>query len=146
MKPLIPAGIPKKKILVIIFSLFIIFSKAQDTTVNAVKDSGNTTAVRIPATFAEGSEAWKNFIYGRLHSDIVLQNGAPPGLYVVTVSFLIDTTGKVTEVKVLEDPGYGTARDVLNAFKHAPDWIPATIDGKKVKYRQKQNFTYQVGQ
>ena len=71
-------------------------------------------------------------------------NGAKPGMYVVTISFLVDTAGKVSDVKVLQDPGYGTAEDVIKAFKYCPNWQPATIDGKPVKYRQKQNFTYQV--
>ena len=48
------------------------------------------------------------------------EHGAPPGTYTVTVSFLIDTTGKVTEVTIIQDAGYGTADDVLHAFKKAP--------------------------
>lgn len=47
-------------------------------------------------------------------------------------------------MQVLQDPGYGTADDVLRAFKHTPDWLPATINGRPVIYRQKQNITYQV--
>ena len=62
MNPLIPAGIFKKKILVISFSFFIVFSKAQDTTVNKVKDSTNTTAVRIPAIFAEAKHGKISFM------------------------------------------------------------------------------------
>jgi hypothetical protein len=29
---------------------------------------------------------------------------------------LVDTSGKVSEVKVLNNPGYGLAEDVLKAF------------------------------
>jgi protein TonB len=69
---------------------------------------------------------------------------APAGTYTVTIRFLVDKTGKVTEVEALNDPGYGTAQDAINAFKHTPDWIPAMQNGKPVIYRQKQNITYQV--
>jgi hypothetical protein len=77
----------KKKMFIIIFSFLILFSKAQDTTSNTVKDSANVNAVRIPATFAEGSKAWSNLIYRRLHPDVTIRNNAPAGIYVVIVSF-----------------------------------------------------------
>jgi hypothetical protein len=57
---------------------------------------------------------------------------------------MVDTTGKVYDVQIVNDPGYGTAQDVLKAFKHCPLWTPATRDGEKVIYRQKQNINYQV--
>ena len=69
---------------------------------------------------------------------------APPGNYTVKVSFLVDKEGKVSNVEIINDRGYGTADDVLKAFKHSPDWIPAMQNGKPVIYRQKQNITYQV--
>ncbi len=110
------------------------------------QDTLNNKHDSIPASIKGGQATWIKFLEKNIHSAVAADHGARPGNYVVTVSFLIDTTGKVSDVQVLNDPGYGTAEDVLKAFKHCPDWIPANIDGKKVIYRQKQNITYQVSQ
>ena len=98
----------------------------------------------MEAKFPGGQQAWFKFLEKNIHTEVAANHGAKPGNYLVTVSFLVDTSGKLSEVQVLNDPGYGTAEDVLKALKHSPNWLPATINGKPVIYRQKQNITYQV--
>ena len=133
-----------KYIYVFCFLFSTVLLHAQDTTANSTVINDTSKQVRIAPQFPGGTTAWNKYIYARIHSDIVAQNNAPEGTYVVIVSYLIDTTGKVTEVKIEQDPGYGTANDVERAFRKCALWIPATIDGRKVKYRQKQAFTYAV--
>ena len=106
--------------------------------------SHNKTQDSIEARFPGGQDAWRAFLEEHVHPNVAARHKAPPGNYTVTISFLVDKEGKVTEVKALTDPGYGTAEDAVKAFKHTPDWLPATIHGKPVIYRQKQNITYQV--
>ena len=118
------------------FLFLCLYAHAQDTT--GIKHDS------IPAKFNGGQKAWRHFLEKNLRPETAAVNGAKPGVYVVIISFLADTTGKVSEVQLLNDPGFGTGADVLKAFSHTPNWIPATIDGRKVVYRQKQNFTYQV--
>jgi protein TonB len=64
----------------------------------------------------------------------------------VVISFTIDKEGNVTNAAVLEDPGYGTAQDVLRVLHKSPRWTPAVQDGKNVMYRQKQKITYEVSE
>jgi len=130
-----------RKLLVAFFLLFTVCVYAQDTA-NIIHDS--STDVKIEAKFPGGPQAWFKFLSKNIHQEVAEKNGAPRGNYTVVVSFLIDTAGKLSEVTILNDPGYGTANDVLKALKHSPDWLPATINGKPVIYRQKQNITYQV--
>jgi len=127
-----------KTIMIAACLLVGLYLHAQDTT--AIKHDS------IPAKFNGGQNAWRHFLEKNLRPSTPADHGARPGIYIVTISFLVDTAGKVSEVQVLNDPGYGTAEDVLKAFSHTPNWIPATIDGRKVVYRQKQNFTYQVSE
>jgi len=110
------------------------------------QDSTTVKHDSIPAKFNGGQNAWRHFLEKNLHPETPAVNGAKPGVYIVTISFLVDTEGKVSEVHLLNDPGYGMGADVLKAFSHTPNWIPATIDGRKVIYRQKQNFTYEVSE
>jgi protein TonB len=118
---------------------------AQDTTKQTITiDSHTFTSVQTEARFPGGKDAWRAFLEEHVHPKVAARHKAPPGNYTVTISFLVDKAGKVTEVHALNDPGYGTAEDAVNAFKHTPDWIPAMQNGKPVNYRQKQNITYQV--
>jgi len=58
----------------------------------------------------------------------------------------VDKHGKVSEVKAIKDPGYGTATEAERVIAKGPNWIPAVQNGKKVIFRQKQNITFQVSQ
>jgi protein TonB len=127
-----------RKLLIAAFLLLNVCLHAQDTP-NIKHDS-------IPAKITGGQDAWRHFLEKNVHSQTPADHGAKPGMYTITVSFLVDTTGNVSDVQIINDPGYGTADDVLKAFKHCPHWMPATIDGKPVKYRQKQNIYYQVSE
>ena len=115
---------------------------AQDTT--GTEKDVTFTSIQIEAQFPGGQDAWIAFLTNHIHPTVAADHKAPLGRYTVTVSFLVDETGKVSEVQVINDPGYGTANDVLKAFKHIPNWTPATLNGKAVTYRQKQNIVYQV--
>ena len=128
---------------------FVLYVGAQDSSVNKISnDTVNKSpgSVNIPATFPRGSEVWKEYLNAHLIPATALDNGAPPGKYTVVVSYVIDTTGKITQIQILEDPGYGAGNDVRRVLKNSPQWIPATMNGRKVRYRQKQSFDYFVDQ
>ena len=133
------------KIIFLTISLCLIHCvlQAQDTSIHKVT-SDSSTSVRVKPQFPGGSDAWLHFIVMNIHADVAYQHGAPTGSYIVTASYLIDTTGKISNVTILKDPGYGTGQDVLKLLKHSPRWIPATLNGKKVIYRQEQDIAYEV--
>ena len=62
----------------------------------------------------------------------------------VTISFLVDDNGKVSEVKALTNPGYGTAEEAVRVVAKGPDWIPAVQNGHKIIYREKQNISFSI--
>ena len=133
-----------RKLLVACFLLCTVYLHAQDTTAKQTNNKDSLTAVRKEARFPGGPKAWSAYLETAIHPNVAAKHKAPPGNYTVQVSFLVDVTGKVSNVEIVTDPGYGTGEDVLKALKHSPDWLPATINGKPVIYRQKQNITYQV--
>ena len=124
-----------RKLLVACFLFFTVCLHAQDTTAD--------TSVKIAPP---GQGVWQKFLEKNIHPETPADHGARPGLYTVIVSFMVDTTGKVYDVQIEKDPGYGTAEDVLKAFKHPPVWPPATREGQKVVYRHKQSINYMVTQ
>ncbi|MEP6467788.1 MAG: energy transducer TonB [Parafilimonas sp.] len=99
------------------------------------------TSAQVEAKFPGD---WNKFLERNLNAQVPADKGAPPGRYSVTVSFLVDTRGKISEIKAENDPGYGTAEEAVRVIKNGPDWQPAIQNGKKVIYRQKQNIVFEV--
>ena len=102
--------------------------------------------VQIEAKFPGGPDVWRMFLERNLNNQTPADHGAPPGNYTVTVSFLVDEDGNVSDVQALNNPGYGTAEEAVRVIKKGPKWRPAIKNGKNVIYRQKQNITFQVSQ
>ncbi len=100
--------------------------------------------VQIQAKFPGGPDAWIKYLQRNLRSDTPTDNGAPAGNYTVIVSFLVDKTGAISEVKADNDPGYGTAAEAVRVIQRGPAWQPAVQNGRNVIYRQKQSITFQV--
>jgi len=109
--------------------------------INATQENGQ---VQVEAKFPGGQDAWRVFLERNLNPGVAADHRAPNGNYTVTVSFLVDERGNISEVQALNDPGYGTAEESVRVIKRGPKWIPAIQDGKNVRYRQKQNITFQV--
>lgn len=86
---------------------------------------------------------WERFIRRNLNNNIVVDQGAPPGTrYTVVVSFRVDREGNVTEVKAMNDPGYGAAAEAVAAIRKSGKWIPAEQNGQKVISRKRQAITF----
>ncbi|CAF1455235.1 unnamed protein product [Adineta steineri] len=111
-------------------------------TSNLYKIKNNDTNVLTEPKFPGGNDAWKKYLEENLKAQTPADKGAPPGMYAVTISFLVDDNGKVSEVKAIKDPGFGTAAEAVRIIANGPNWIPATQNGHKVTYRQKQNITF----
>ena len=52
---------------------------------------------------------------------------------VVKVSFVIETNGMVTDVKVLNDLGHGTGAEAKRVVLLSPKWTPGDQEGKAVR-------------
>jgi len=102
------------------------------------------TSVQVEAKFPGGQDAWRKFLERNLNQQTPADNGAPPGNYVVTVSFRVDKDGSISEVQALTDPGYGCAAEAVRVIKKGPKWTAAIQNGRNVIYRQKQNIVFQV--
>ena len=104
------------------------------------------TVVEIPAEFPGGLPAWANYLERNLNRDLPVDNGAPPGKYTVIVSFIVDKNGGISEVQAENDPGYGTKEEAVRVIKNGPSWKPAYLNGRNVKYRQRQSIAFMVSE
>ena len=100
--------------------------------------------IQIPAEFPGGQLGWANYLERNLNSNLPASRGAPYGKYVVIVSFNIDEEGNISEVKAENNPGYGTTEEAVRVIQNGPKWIPATDNGEKVIYKQRQAIVFVV--
>lgn len=104
------------------------------------------TVVEIPAEFPGGKEAWTKYLERNLNRDLPIENGAPSGKYVVTLSFIVDKNGLISDVQAQNDPGYGTKDEAIRVIKKGPNWKPAVQNGRNVIYRHIQNIIFVVAE
>ncbi len=110
---------------------------------------GNDTVFTKPAkpsVFAGDStgKSWHIFLEHNLNNQAPADSGAPTGVYTVTVHFIVNTDGSLSDIGIEQDPGYGTGNEVLRLMSKSPSWAPALYNGRPVKSLQKQNITFAV--
>jgi protein TonB len=139
-----------KTILTLAVFLLASSTYAQTDTAAPVK---HDDTVRVGAQFPDGVQGWAKYLQKSLHAEvgadnIALRRHQKDSLQTVIVSFLVDTAGNISEVKV-ENPTQVhplVGAEAVRVIQHGPKWLPATINGKKVIYRQKQSIGFMVSQ
>jgi protein TonB len=130
------------------FLLFICFAAGAFHKLAAQSNDDSVVAVlpvktiKKAASFPGGLLEWRKFLERTLDRDVPVKGNAPIGKYTASLSFVIDTVGKVTDLKVLDDPGYGMGAEAMRAINRSPLWLPATVDGKKVRYTTRQKVMF----
>ncbi|WP_345258437.1 energy transducer TonB [Flaviaesturariibacter amylovorans] len=100
--------------------------------------------VEVPPAFPGGMEAWANYLRSNLKASVPENNGAPSGTYRVRVQFVVDREGNVSDVKALNDPGYGMAEEAVRVIRRGPRWTPGVQYGRTVKARFTQTIAFGV--
>jgi len=49
------------------------------------------------------------------------------------ISFIVETDGSLTDIKLVRDLGFGTGQEALRLLKNSPKWSPGKQDGKPVR-------------
>jgi hypothetical protein len=83
------------------------------------------TQVEIISAFTGGDSVWTQSLGKTLDQSIPLKNGAKPGKYLVSVVFITDSAGNISDIRCLNDPGFGMGEVVMMAIKKKTIWRPA---------------------
>lgn len=93
----------------------------------------------VDATYIGGTDAWKKYLTKNYRfPERALKyklNGS------TQVSFAIDTTGEVTQVRLLKSAEITIDLEVLRLISDSPKWMPAEKNGQKVMAFRRQPFT-----
>jgi TonB family protein len=81
--------------------------------------------------FPGGEAAMLRFLQKNVHYPEYARNKGIQGT--VIVSFVVDSSGKVTDVKLLRGIGGGCDEEAVRVVKVMPDWNPGKVDGIPVR-------------
>ncbi|HUC81769.1 MAG TPA: energy transducer TonB, partial [Flavisolibacter sp.] len=89
---------------------------------------------------------WRRHLENQLgrYIEDAASSGMAPGNYTVNIRFLVERDGSITDVKALNDPGYGLAQGAVDVVKRGPKWSPGEQNGKKVRSYHTQPITFQI--
>ncbi|HUM64721.1 MAG TPA: TonB family protein [Chitinophagaceae bacterium] len=106
-----------------------------------VENAGPLSIVQVQAKF-DGD--WKKFLERNLNPRVAIDNNAPPGIYTVMIQFVVDTDGSISDIKALNNPGYGLGEEAIRVIKKSKKWEPAIQEGRPAKAYRKQPITFQI--
>src|ERR1700754_2794414 len=103
------------------------------------------TKVEIESEFPGGSGAWLRFLTKSLHYPDDAINNEIQG--VVTVQFIVDREGNVSDVQAVSGPEQGGLREeAVRVIRKSGKWTPAIQNGNKVKSYKRQPVTFKIGE
>ena len=107
------------------------------------------SAETLPRFQGQDLNGFRKWVQERMPpSKIVLGSGIPGR---VVVSFVIDTTGRLTQIRILQSPDRSLSDEVVRVLKQSPRWEPGRQFDRKVPvkfcipvdFRQRQQPTKQ---
>ena len=86
------------------------------------------TSVETLPEFPGGLEAFGKYVQKefKIPEDFVGEGN-------VLVSFIVETDGSLSDIKVIRDLGFGTKEEALRMMSKSPKWSPGIQDGKPVR-------------
>lgn len=91
-------------------------------------------------------DEWRAFL--AKHMTPIIEYAAnkniPEGNYTVNVRFVVEKDGSLSDITVLNDPGYGIGPKVMEMMKFAPKWKPAIQNQRVVRSYHTQPITFQI--
>lgn len=99
------------------------------------------TKVEIEAQFPGGLQAWSRYVSKAISAHLDEFSESDYGT--VVVRFIVDKTGKVSDVQATNMKGTKLAEIAVNAIRNGPNWTPAQQNGRMVNAYRLQPVTLQ---
>ncbi len=115
----------------------------QTIDVQRSTEDGNVfTVTEDVASFPDGLSGWGAFLAANMQYPAQARRLGVEGR--VTVEFIVQEDGSLTDIKVLNGIGAGCDAEAVRIMKASPDWIAGKVDGKKVKQRMVQSINFKL--
>lgn len=97
------------------------------------------TKVEKEASFPGGNDAWRKYVTRAIQAELDEFTESDYGT--VTVKFVVDKQGNVSDVQAINMKGTKLAEVAVNAIRKGPKWIPAQQNGRYVNAYRLQPVT-----
>ena len=109
------------------------------------EDSGDVIICEIPIEAETNIQEWRAYLQNSLILDDASLDTIPAGTYTVVVQFVIDDKGKIRDVTIMKDAGYGLGQRGVKAIEHYEGlWKPSIQDGRATISYRRQPITFLV--
>ena len=103
------------------------------------------TKVEIKSAFPCGDSSWVQSLENKLNQSIRADRRVKKGRYVVSVQFVVSKDSSISDVRCINNPGFGMAEEVLRAVKKCSKWGlkwgPAPYPGRPVRPYSRSSTT-----
>ena len=115
----------------------------QAPELSALKIEGDHyfTTTEQPATY---NGNWTHFLTSNVRGDVPVANHAAPGSYRTAYQFVVESDGRISNIRPLTNIGYGMEEEGVRILKKSGTWTPATQNGRKVRTVHVQYIHFQV--
>lgn len=118
-----------KRFLLIVITLFGIQSVVAQNTTTVDKDNVyNFSNIDVKPDFPAGMQEFYKFI-GKNYNIPNVKNLSGK----VYMTFVVEIDGKLGDIKIIRDIGYGTGEEAIRVLSQCPNWIPGELAGEKVR-------------
>ena len=100
--------------------------------------------VENDAQFPGGEPASKKYLERNLDSTVAINDKTKPSIYKVSVNFIVDKEGNISDVHAYNPPQEGTycGLEAEKIIKKGPRWNPAIQNGRSVVFRAVKDITF----
>jgi len=91
------------------------------------------TIVEVQPEFPGGEKARQKYLANNIQYPAIAQKNNIEGI--VYVSFIIETDGTLTDIKIIKGIGAGCDEEVVRVIKNMPKWKPGKQNGKTVRVK-----------
>jgi protein TonB len=118
-----------KRFLLIVITLFgMQWVVAQNTTTVDKDNVYNISNIDVKPDFPGGMQEFYKFI-GKNYNIPNVKNLSGK----VYITFVVEIDGKLGDIKIIRDIGYGTGEEAIRVLSLCPNWIPGELAGMKVR-------------
>ena len=110
--------------------------------IDTIKIEEDFTIQEEAAQFPGGEAALDNFIYHNVQYPAIAKAQGIEGK--VTVAFIVDETGAVSHIEVVQGVGGGCDEEVVRVVSAMPAWLPANQAGHQVRTKKFFSFTFRL--
>jgi periplasmic protein TonB len=117
---------------------------AQENAPTDAKETEERIFEKVEIEARVNMQAWRKHLENNLlpYIENAARRNMKPGQYTVNIRFLVEKDGSISDVKALNDPGFGLAQGAVRVVRTGPKWDAGEVNGRKVRSYHTQPITF----